>query len=110
MTRIATAAPEIERRLAQWLSARDGLLFLREPADASEPYTLHVLPAVTPWRASCGEVGLTLTVAGFRKDLTEVALDEHQCDELLSVLGRAMRSLTATDDRPAQQPNERKSP
>jgi hypothetical protein len=34
MTRIATADPEIERRVAQWLTAHhDGLLFLHEPAD-----------------------------------------------------------------------------
>jgi hypothetical protein len=82
------------------------LLFLREPADAIEPYALHVLPAATPWRASCGAIGLTVTIAGFRKDVTEVALDERQCSELLSVLGRAMRSLTATDDRPARQPRK----
>jgi hypothetical protein len=97
MTRIATAAPEIERRLAQWLTAHDGLLFLREPADAIEPYALHVLPAVAAWRASCGELGLTVTVGKFRKELTEIPLDERQCDELLSVLGRALLRLTATD-------------
>ena len=93
MAHIATAGPEIERRLAQWLTAHDGLLFLREPPDTFEPYAVHVLPAATPWRASCGEIGLTVTVGVFRKDVTEVALDERQCDELLSVLGRAMRSL-----------------
>jgi hypothetical protein len=97
MRHIATAGPAIERRLHRWLTARDGLLYLREPADAIEPYTLHVLPAVAPWRASCGDLGLTVTVGGFRKDITEIALDDRQCDELLSVLGRAMRSLTATD-------------
>jgi hypothetical protein len=106
MTRIATAGPEIERRLARWLTARDGLLFLREPVDATEPYSFHVLPALAPWRASCGELGLTVTVATFRKDLTEIALVERQCDELLTVLGRAMRSLTTTEDRPAQQPRK----
>jgi hypothetical protein len=95
MARVATAGPEIERRLAQWLTAHDGLLFLREPADAIEPYTLHVLPAVTPWRASCGEIGLTVTVGVFRKDITETAL-ERQCEELLTVLGREMLRLTAT--------------
>jgi len=34
MGHIATAGPAIERRLAQWLTAHDGLLFLREPPDA----------------------------------------------------------------------------
>jgi hypothetical protein len=110
MRHIATAGPEIERRLGLWLTARDGLLYLREPADAIEPYAFHVLPAAAAWRASCGEMGLTMTVGTFRKELTEVALDERQCNELLTVLGRVMRSLTATDDRPAQQPNGRKSP
>jgi hypothetical protein len=109
MARIATAGPEIERRLSQWLAARDGLLFLREPADAIEPYALHVLPAVASWRASCGELGLTVTIGTFRRELTEIALDDRQCSELLSVLGRVIGSLTATDDRPAQ-PNERKTP
>lgn len=108
MARIATAGPEIERRLGQWLSARDGLLLLREPDGASEPYAVHVLPAAAPWRASCGELGLTVTVGAFRKELTEVPLDD-KCDELLTVLGRAMRSLTTADDRPAQQRNERKN-
>jgi hypothetical protein len=73
------------------------MLFLREPADTIQPYALHVLPAVAPWRASCGELGLTVTVGNFRKDLTEVALDDRQCDELLVVLGRAMLRLTAKD-------------
>jgi hypothetical protein len=103
MGHIATAGPAIEGRLREWLTANEGLLFLREPADANEPYTVHVLPAVAPWRASCGEIGLTVTIAGFRKDVTEVALDERQCSELLSVLGRTMRSLIATDERPARQ-------
>jgi hypothetical protein len=109
MARVATSAPEIERRLAQWLSARDGLLFLREPGDF-EPYARHVLPAAAPWRASCGALGLTVMVGSFRTDVTEIALDERQCDELLSAVGRAMLRFTTTDDRPAQQPNERKSP
>jgi hypothetical protein len=34
MGHIATAGPAIERRLAQWLTAHDALLFLREPPDA----------------------------------------------------------------------------
>jgi len=37
MGRLATAGPEIERRLAQWLTVRDGLLFLREPPTQSSP-------------------------------------------------------------------------
>jgi hypothetical protein len=98
MERIATAGPTIENRLRQWLTTREGLLYLREPPDTFEPYGLHVLPASTPWRASCGEMGLTVTVGNFRKDMTEIALDERQCDDLLSVLARAMRSLTAADD------------
>ena len=44
MGHLATAGPEIERRLREWLTAHDGLLFLREPADAIEPYGLHVVP------------------------------------------------------------------
>jgi hypothetical protein len=108
MARIAIAGPAIERRLAQWLTARDGLLFLREPPDAIEPYSIHVLPILTPWRVSCGEIGLTVTVGAFRKDVTEVALDDRQCVELLSVLGQALRKLT--EERPVQQPNERKGP
>jgi hypothetical protein len=110
MRHIATAGPEIERRLGQWLIAKDGLLFVREPADTFEPYALHILPALAPWRASCGEGGLTVTIAAIRKDITEIALDERQCNELLTVLGRTMRNLTATDDRAAPQSNETKSP
>jgi len=61
--------------------------------DVVEPYAVHVLPATTPWRASCGPIGLTVTVGAFRKDITEAALDNHQCDELLGIVGRAMLKL-----------------
>jgi hypothetical protein len=77
-------------------SARDGLLYLREPSDSIEPYSRHVLPASTHWRASGGEIGLTVIVGTFRKDVTEVALDERQCEVLLAILGRAMLRLTNT--------------
>jgi hypothetical protein len=107
MGRMITAAPEMERRLARWLRGHDGLLFVRERDDGIDAYgALHVLPALTPWRASCGPLGLTVTIGRFEKEITEIALDERQCDELLSVLGRTMRSLTATDDRPAPQPRK----
>jgi hypothetical protein len=44
MARSATAAPDIERRLGQWLTARDGLLYVHEPPD------VHVLPQlVSDW-------------------------------------------------------------
>jgi len=95
MGRIATAGPEIERRLAQWLQARDGLLYLREPADSVEPYGVHVLPLSTPWTASCGELGLSITIGRVRTDLTDTALDEGQCRELLGVVARTMQGLTA---------------
>jgi hypothetical protein len=108
MGHIATAGPAIERRLAEWLTARDGLLYLREPPDIFEPYAFHVLPVSAPWRASCGELGLIVTIASYRKELTEIALDERQCGELLTVLGRAMRSLTEPEGRPAPQPRKEK--
>jgi hypothetical protein len=99
MANSATAAPAIEGRLAEWLSVRDGLLYLREPSDSIEPYSRHVLPAATPWRASCGELGLTVMVGAFRKDVIEVALDEPQCEALLTILGRAMLRLTGTNEQ-----------
>jgi hypothetical protein len=103
MARIETAGPEIERRLGQWLTAKDGVLFLHEPSDTIEPYSVHVLPATAPWRASCGTIGLSLTVAGFQRDLTDVGLDGRQCFELLTVLGQAMRSLTTIDRQPREE-------
>jgi hypothetical protein len=107
MRHMVTAGPAIERRLAQWVTSRDGVLFLREPPDSFEPYALHVLPILTPWRASCGEAGLTVSVAAFRKEITEVALDDRQCAALLSVVGRAMLSLSVTaTDQPAPQPRK----
>ena len=104
MANLATAGPEIRRRIREWLSPRDGLLFVHEGAVFVEPPALHVVPAPAAWRAACGGRGLTLNVAGFIKDITAVAFDERQCHELLAVLGRAMLKLKD----PARQPREEK--
>jgi len=105
MRHITTAGPAIERRLAEWLQARDGLLYVREPADAIEPNTLHVLPAATPWQASCGAQGLAVMIGGFRKDITQVAFDDRQCEHILSIVGAAMLRLT---EQSASQPRKEK--
>jgi hypothetical protein len=93
MAHSATAAPEIERRLGQWLTTRDGLLYVREPAE------VHVLRAVA---SVVRRDGIERAHGRFLERHTDVVLDERQCNELLSVLGQAMLTLTATD-RPAPQ-------
>jgi hypothetical protein len=45
------------------------------------------------WR----KLDFAITVGNLRKDVIEVAWDERQCNDLLTVLGRAMLRLTATD-------------
>jgi hypothetical protein len=103
MSQIVTAGPEVVKRLGAWVTARDGLLLLHEGADTFEPYSAHVLPADAPWRASCGPIGLEVAIGGFRRELTNVGLSETQCNQLLVVTGRAMRSMT---ERPTNHPEE----
>jgi hypothetical protein len=90
MSHYDAAGPEVVKRLGAWLSVRDGLLFVHEGPDGFEPYSAHVLPADAPWRASCGLMGLELQIAELRRELTTAALDERQCDALLTVVGKAL--------------------
>jgi hypothetical protein len=90
MSHYDAAGPEVVKRLGAWLEPRGELLLMHEGPDSFEPYALHVLPLDAPWRASCGPIGLEVAIGGFRKDLTSVALDERQCDALLTVVGKAL--------------------
>jgi hypothetical protein len=73
----------------------------RRPALVHESGELHVLPAGALWQASCSETGLTALMGGFWQQITDIALGDRQCAELLSIVGQAMLRLT---DRPAPQP------
>ena len=115
MADLSTATPEIEKRLVDWITVRDGLFLVRgdwsssrRPTQGSVPW--HSMPLTTPWFVSCGH-GITVTLgpwydvrgsaddiraeSNFGLQLSNARLNEQQCKELVVVVGRKLRAMSA---------------
>ena len=66
MADLSIATPEIEKRLADWITVRDGLFVVRGEQSISRgiiqrSVPWHSMPLTTPWFVSCGN-GITVTL------------------------------------------------
>jgi hypothetical protein len=93
MANIETATTAIDQRVRKWLVVRDGMFYVHENPRLDGPFSVHAMPSGTPWRASCGDVGLQLVVGSYSRLLTSTDMDERQCTQLLAVVGRTMKNL-----------------
>lgn len=105
MTDMATAVPELERRISDWINADNGVLFVVEKSGEAV-FSLHAMPASTPWHVSCDGVEIELTVGHWEegtnrnaklltRQLSVVRLSEDQCKLLAAAVARKMMVITA---------------
>jgi hypothetical protein len=110
---VARAGPELENRLANSVTVRDGLMIViaRDPiASVGQVRSLFVLPATSPWVIRCGVGGLSVTFGtsvsgeGFGEASTigndaEVFLsivpiiDQDACAVLAPRLGKRLKQM-----------------
>ena len=111
----SAASQELEKRLADWITVRDGLFLVRGEWSISRRLTQgsvpwHSMPLTTPWFVSCG-YGITVTLgpwydvsgsaqdmraeSNFGLELSNARLNEEQCKELVVVVGRKLRAMSA---------------
>lgn len=97
---IATAEPELERRLMASIRVEDGLLLVRSTILGE--LLLNVLPTNSPWVISCGLTGLSVvlgtSVKGEDTDdiklyLSFATIDKKDCDIIGPRLGRRLRTI-----------------
>jgi hypothetical protein len=105
MSDLAKASPELERRVAEWISSEDGVLFILD--DSGEPsFTLHAMPALTPWHVSCNEDEIELTLGSWEegkdrnaklltRSLSFANFSKESCKVLAGIVARKMMQITA---------------
>jgi len=105
MSEVATAAPELERRITDWISFDKGLVFIVDYS--GEPsFGMHVMPASTPWHVSCNSAEIEVTIGNFdagkgrnarlfTRALSFARFSEEQCKVLAAVVARKMMEITA---------------
>ena len=110
MAEMATATLELERRISDWVIADNGILFVTEkPGEAV--FSLHAMPASTPWHVSCDGEEIELTLGSWEegtnrnarlltRQLSIARFSEDQCKLLAAVVARKMLGITT----PAKSP------
>lgn len=105
MSEVATAAPELERRITDWISFDKGLVFIVDYS--GEPsFGMNVMPASTPWHVSCNSAEIEITIGNFEagkgrnarlftRPLSFARFSEDQCKLLAAVVARKMIEITA---------------
>jgi hypothetical protein len=117
MTNLSAAEAAIGKRLYDWITVKEGLFLLRGHQSTSsravtksrEPW--FSMPAGTTWFVSCDDSGVRVTlgpwldVGGsgdnvsadslFGLEISDARLSEEQCKELVVIVGRRMREITA---------------
>lgn len=106
MSDLSSARPELERRIAEWVSVQNGLIILTEN-QGKRDFSMRAIPASTPWTVSCTDYGIELGF-GFwlvegessiasesKKYLTTAHLSEQQCKALVPVIGQELLALTS---------------
>ena len=106
----ALAAAELEKRLAEWIKSGNGLLFVFESSDTGS-FTLHAMPATTPWHVSCNPQEIEVTIGSFEdsrrrnaklftRALSFASFSEDQCGNLTEVVARKLASIVTAAQRP----------
>ena len=105
MSELATAAPELERRVREWISFDQGFVFMIDYS--GEPsFAMNVMPASTPWHVSCNAAEIEVTIGNFdegkgrnarsfTRPLSFARFSEEHCKLLAAVVARKMMEITA---------------
>ena len=105
MSELATAVPELERRITDWISFDKGFVFIVDYS--GEPsFGINVMPASTPWHVSCNSAEIEVTIGNFdagkgrnarlfTRVLSFARFSEEQCKLLAAVVARKMMEITA---------------
>jgi hypothetical protein len=101
MSDVSSAGPALERRIDDWISKRDGVLFAVERHMA-----VYVMSGKTPWIIECDRSGIRIILGSWvaqedgssysviEKSLTKAKLEQEQCLRLGVILGRKLESIT----------------
>jgi hypothetical protein len=106
----ALATAELEKRLADWIRSSNGLLLVVDGAD-TRSFTLHAMPATTPWHVSCNAQEIEVTIGSyedsrrrnaklFTRALSYASFSEAQCGVLTEAVARKLSSIVAAAQRP----------
>ena len=105
MSELATAVPELEKRLTDWISFDKGFVFIIDYS--GEPsFGMNVMPASTPWHVSCNSREIEVTIGNFdegkgrnarlfTRPLSFARFSEEQCKLLAAVVARKMMGIAA---------------
>ena len=105
MSEFATAVPELEKRITNWISFDKGFVFIID--FSGEPsFAMHVMPASTPWHVSCNSAEIEVTIGNFdegkgrnarsfTRPLSFARFSEEQCKLLAAAVARKMMETTA---------------
>ena len=99
MANPATAGPEIDRRISEWIKVRNDALYVRTKFGQSW-FETSVHSTSTPWQASCSRgsllltIGLSTGVGDEEITLSSATLSEEQCEIALDIVAKKMNSLT----------------
>ncbi len=94
------AGPELERRLREHVSSREGMLIVSDTLPGIP--TVYVLPMSAMWVVSCDILGLSVAFGpgsgeydnSVNVDLTPVPISEPQCRDLAPAIGQKILAIT----------------
>ena len=101
----STAVPELEKRVAEWITFDKGFIVIVEYT--GEPsFSMNLMPASTPWHVSCNSAEMELTIGNFdagtgrnarsfTRALSFARFTEGQCKLLSAAVSRKMMEITA---------------
>ena len=105
MSELATAGPELERRITEWIRFDNGFLVVVDYS-GDPSFGMHLMPASTPWHVSCNSAEMEVTIGNFdagkgrnarlfTRALSFARFSEEQCKLLAAVVARKMMEITA---------------
>jgi hypothetical protein len=100
MSDVALATAELEKRVVEWISSSNGLLFVVD-GSSTPSFNLHAMPATTPWHVSCNAQEIEVTIGSwegsrrrnaklFTRALSYASFSEEQCKILAGVVARKL--------------------
>jgi hypothetical protein len=103
MSDVALATAELEKRVAEWISSSNGLLFVVD-SSSTPSFNLHAMPATTPWHVSCNAQEIEVTIGSweesrrrnaklFTRALSFAGFSEQQCKILAAVVARKLAAI-----------------
>ena len=102
MSDLATARPELEKRISDWINVSDGTLFVVE-GRGKDGFQSYAIPASTPWVVTCNRRAIELTLGSWREGedsslftrrLSFARLSEDQCKPLIAIVAQRMQVMT----------------